>query len=319
MNQKTILQVNQIIKDANHILLVTHNRPDGDGLASVCAMADYLKELNKKFTLSCTDEPPRQFDFLPHLELFSSTVPNLDKYDLLIPLDCGSINRTGLEKQITQHRAKIKIIEFDHHPAINHYADLELRNPGAASTTEVVYDFFVANQININKNRATCILTGISTDTGNFLYPSTSSKTIAIASEMLQKGARLPSILDNTWRNKSLTTMKIWGKAINNLRINPKYNFAFTALTIKDIEESGASEEELEGIAGFLSNLEGVKGILFLYEEGGGVIKGSLRSLQEGINVAALAQKLGGGGHIRAAGFKIQGKLVKTEKGWKIE
>jgi len=308
------------IKSANNVLLVTHDTPDGDALASVCLMIELLKSLNKPYLAYCLDLPPYQFNFLPNVEKITNDKSkfNFVDFDLIIILDCGGLNRTGLTDEINRRKENQFIIEFDHHPKINHYADLESRNPQAASTTEVLYYFLKANKIKVNKNIANCILTGILTDTANFLYPSTSKQTVKIASEMLTRGARMPQIMENTWRNKSLASMKIWGKAISRLQINPKYNFAFTVLTLKDVTSNGVAEEELEGIAGFISNLHNVKGILLLREQPNGMIKGSLRTSQPQIDISRLAQILGGGGHAKASGFKIKGRLKQINGGWRI-
>jgi len=308
------------IKSANNILLVTHDTPDGDALASVCAMIDLLETLTKQYFSYCYDLPPYQFNFLPHLEKITNDKSQFDfkNFDLIIVLDCGNLNRTKLEEEINNKTENQFIIEFDHHLKMDSYANLEARDSTAASTTEVIYHFIKANQIKINRNIANCILTGILTDTANFLYPSTSPATVEIASEMLTKGARLPQIMENTWRNKSLASMKIWGKAMSRLQINPRYNFAFTVLTLADINDTGVTEEELEGIAGFLGNLHKVKGVLLLREQPNNIVKGSLRTSDPKINVAQLAQTLGGGGHIKASGFKIPGQLQQTENGWQI-
>jgi phosphoesterase RecJ-like protein len=112
--------------------------------------------------------------------------------------------------------------------------------------------------------------------------------------------------------------MKLWGLAINNLEVNKKYNFAITVVTREDIKNSGASEEDVEGISGFLSNLGDVNGLLLLREEDDGMIKGSFRTAKQNINVAKMAKVFGGGGHAKAAGFKIKGKLIRKNGRWRI-
>jgi bifunctional oligoribonuclease and PAP phosphatase NrnA len=308
------------ISQAKNILLVTHYNPDGDALSSLCAMSDLLIAMDKKFTAFCYDKPPFQFNFLPHVEKITSQMNKTDfsKFDLIITLDCGSLSRTKLVSEILAREKNQKTIEFDHHPKIDNFSDIEIRLPKASSTTEVLYLFMRKNNISINKNIANCILTGILTDTGNFLYPSTSDRAIKIASEMLVYGARFPVILKNTWRNKSLPAMNIWGKAMNNLQINKKYNIAFSIINYTDIEESGATEEELEGLPGFLSNLHGVKALLWMREEKNKIIKGSLRTKDDNIDISTLAKLLGGGGHAKASGFSIKGKLQKNKLNWKI-
>jgi len=136
---------------------------------------------------------------------------------------------------------------------------------------------------------------------------------------MLLHGAKYPLIIEETWRNKSLSAMKLWGKAIGGLEINTKYNIAYTVLTKKDIEDCDCSDEEMEGISGFLSNLYGVNGLMLIREVGGGAIKGSLRTSHDKVDVSKLARRLGGGGHKKASGFFISGKLKDTKEGWIIE
>ncbi|MDD4900667.1 MAG: DHH family phosphoesterase [Patescibacteria group bacterium] len=305
-----------LIKAAANTLVVIHANPDGDAIASACLMAEILTLLNKKFSLYCQDQAHAQFDFLPHLEKFTASQERFD-FDLIIVLDCGNLKRTGLAQKIANRLPGQQVLEIDHHPKIDDYANLEIRDAAAAATAEILYYFLKANKIKITKNLANCVLTGIMTDTGNFLYPSTSPQTINIASEMLTKGARLPQIMENTWRNKSLASMKAWGKAMSNLEISKKYNFAFTVLRATDMPED-ITEEDMEGVSGFLSNLEKTNGLLLLREVPGNKIKGSLRTSRPKVDMARLAQILGGGGHARAAGFTIDGKLEKTASGWRV-
>jgi len=310
------------IQAAKNILLVTHNKPDGDALSSICALQEVCAIEKKRVTAFCVDQPASQFAFLPHLEKIISdrTSFNFFEFDLIIALDCGQLSRTGLTNEIGNRDAGQFVIEIDHHPKVKDYADLEVRDPYGSSTAELIYRLLRANDIRINKNLANCILTGILTDTGNLLYESTSDQTIQIASEMITRGARFPKIVDNTWRNKSLDAMKVWGEAMKNLVINEKYQVAFSVLTRDMIEGKNVSDEELEGLSGFLNNLYGIKALLLLREEKDAKkIKGSLRTADPQINVATLARYFGGGGHIRASGFMLDGQLVKEKGIWQIK
>lgn len=306
------------IKEANNILLVTHEKPDVDAVSSVCAFIDLLEKLQKHYFAYCFDAPPRQFDFLPHLEKISAdkTALNFDDYDLIIVFDCGGVNRTKLSDEINNRSERQFVIEIDHHIKTGSYADLEIRDSKRASTAELVYNFFKANKIKINKNTANCILAGILTDSGNFIYMSTTDDTIKISSEMLSRGANLARIMDSTLRNKNLPALKIWGKAMSRTKINKKYNIAFTVLTLDDIGD--LDEEDLEGIPNFLGNLHNVKAVMVLREQKDGTIKGSFRSAHPNTNVAKLAQALGGGGHVKAAGFTVEGKLELADGGWRV-
>jgi bifunctional oligoribonuclease and PAP phosphatase NrnA len=320
MFKENLAKAYDMIRAAERVLLVTHDRPDGDAVASVCAMLEILDKEGVDNLVFCKDRPAEIFDYLEGTERFSNDRGSLgfDRFDLIITLDCGSLGKTHLAEEIAGRRPDQKVIEIDHHPKLADYADLEIRDHAAASTTEVLYHFVRHNRIKFSRNLANCILTGLLTDTGNFLYPSTSDQTVKIGSEMLKYGARFPKIVENTLRNKSIEGMKLWGAALNSLEINKRYNFAFSVLTRKELEASGVGEEELDGMAGFLSNLYGVRGILLLREEEDGQIKGSLRTAKPGIDISKLALKLGGGGHARASGFLIKGKLRREAGKWQI-
>lgn len=317
MDTQLLQKAYALIKNSQNILVAIHEQPDGDALASACLMAEILTLLDKKYQLYCFSRINHQYGFLPHLEELKNYYGENFAFDLIIVLDCGSLERTKLAKEILSRQKGQLVLEIDHHPKVKDYADLEIRDSAAAATVEILYYFLKANQIKINKKLASCILTGILTDTGNFLYPATSPETVNIASEMLADGAKLPQIMEHTWRNKSIASMKTWGKAMSRLKINPEHNLAFTVLENKDMPAE-VSEEELEGMAGFLSNLNAVNGVLLLRQLPDGRIRGSLRTAQPNVDISKLARALGGGGHAKAAGFTVEGKLEKTENGWKI-
>lgn len=308
------------VKKAEKVLLATHENADGDAVSSLCAISLLLDDWKKDYYCYCPTVAPEQFNYLPNFEKIKTNFvqQSFSDFDVIIFLDCAVVARSGLEIEATnRHHGQI-LISFDHHPETEKKVNFDLRNDNAASTTEVIYDFLTANQIVLNKNLANCLLTGILTDTANFLYPSTSIDTVKIASSLLSAGANLFQIVKSTWQNKSLEAMKIWGTALINLQINEKYNLAYSVITSDDIGQFEKNELELDGIAGFLSNLYGVKAILFLYEEKPGLIKGSLRTAQPDVDVSRLARHLGGGGHAKASGFKIEGRLANIETGWRI-
>jgi len=320
----------QQILAADNILIVSHLHPDIDALSSVGIMIELVEGLNKNYLAYAQDKDDNIFDFLPHAERVHSKLPlgfSFNDYDLVLILDCGAINRTGLAEALhNRNKSKIQVIEFDHHPPVDHFADLEIRLPHLASTTEVLYHFLKINNIAINKNLSNLLLSGILADTGNFLYPSTSEDTINIASEMLQSGAQLPKIFQNTLQNKNLTSMRLWGLALKNLKVNSKYNLAVSVLTQEEINEATqavgldeASNDIFGDIVGFLSNLGGVKGVILFREESDGKIKASLRTSDPAIDISRLAAIFSGGGHAKASGLVVKGKINSSNDGWEFE
>lgn len=323
------------IKNARRLLIVGHLNPDGDALSSVCAFLELAAMLNIEAQAYCADKKIKVFSYLPYESKIITSkeeILPLTSYDVVVIVDCGALSRTNLESEIKEVQLTVDrpyIIELDHHPKIDDFADLEIRQPDKAATVELIYNLLKENKINFNKNLANCILTGLLTDTGNFLYSSSTGVNIAIASEMLNYGAQFPKIVNNTLRNQNLLTMKIWGLTMENLCINETYNLAYSIITKEDIDgllKLGSAEEierylnyDVYGdIAGFLSTLSDVQAIMLLREEKEGHIKGSLRTSRPDVDISVLAKQLGGGGHAKASGFVIDGHINKTEDGWEI-
>ena len=323
------------IKNSRRLLIVSHINPDGDALSSVCAFLELANLDGVEVEAYCSTKKGETFNYLPHEAKIISDkekLKPLTSYDLVLILDCGSLARTSLTDEIKEVLNSVDrpfIIEIDHHPKVDDYADLEIRDPDKAATVEIIYNFLKENRVSFNKDLANCILTGLLTDTGNFLYPSSSNLNIAIASEMLGYGAQFPKIINNTLRNKNLLMMKLWGLTMDNLNINEKYNLAYSVLPKEDLDNLTklGSAEDMErylnndvygDIAGFLSNLSEVQAIMLIREEENGKIKGSLRTSRPDVDISGLAKQLGGGGHPKASGFAIDGHIVKTEDGWQV-
>jgi len=171
---------------------------------------------------------------------------------------------------------------------------------------------------------ADCILVGLITDTGNFLHDNSTREVMAVSSEMLLGGASFPKIISNTVNNKSFLSLKVWGLALNNLDFNQDTGLAVSALRQADLDNlsDGRGTEDVGilcgGIVSFMAGIKGVKVALFLREENG-FVKGSLRTDQDGIDVAKIAANWQGGGHKKAAGFSLSGRLKRQDNKWIIE
>ncbi|MFA5131542.1 MAG: DHH family phosphoesterase [Patescibacteria group bacterium] len=323
----------QKIAAAKRILIVAHTSPDADALASIGAMIEISETLGLDFYAYADRKPAGAYDFISHENLISSEEPaDLRVYDIILILDCGSIARTGLELRLRNLIAAMQsgkiserpyIIEFDHHEPMESFADLEIRETEMAATTEIIYHFLKVNGLTITKSLADSILIGLMTDTGHFLHANSSREALAVSSEMLLRGASLPKIIDRTIHNKSFATLKVWGRALENMKFDEATGLASSGLLESELSELLSREEkathvDLYGdIVSFLSCLAGVRVALLLREEGGRV-KGSFRTTAEDIDVAKLAQNWGGGGHKKAAGFSIKGRLKETENGWSV-
>jgi len=305
------------IKNAKNILLISHENPDGDTLGAALALANYLKSENINHQLYCQDKPAIYFNFLPRIEEIITDCDNLilENYDLAIAIDCGDFKRTGLANDLIKAKDKIKIINIDHHQSNDLYGDLNLVMTNASSTCEIVYNFFMVNKLKIDKYIATNLLTGILTDTMNFTNASTSQESLEVASDLIKKGARLNQIIAKISQNKDLNLIKLWGELLSRIQYNNELNFAYTIITKQDFQDYQIPPDGIDGLANFLSNLQDVNFILVLSEEENNFIKGSLRTTKDDFDVSRIAKSFGGGGHKKAAGFKIE--IPQNTQDWK--
>lgn len=318
MTNRIYKEIFQKIKLSNNILLVAHVKPDLDTISSLCAMSGFLDKLGKKYTSYCVDSIHSGYFFLPYsTNINSKKLLNFNKFDLIITLDCGSIVRTGILLEINNRNNSQQIINIDHHIKIDNFADLEIKDCGASSTAEILYNFFKINNINIDKNIAKCILTGILADSGNFLFSNTNYKNMTIAAEMLTRGADWLNITSNIVCNKKIQTLRFWGTVISRLKINKKYNIAFTILNSNDIKN--IDQKDLDGLPEFISTLSNVKCIILLKQETSKLIRGNIRSSYNKIDVSILANIFGGGGNKKTAGFVVEGRIQSSNNHFRVE
>ncbi len=305
-----------VIQKSQRLLLFAHSGPDGDTAGSVLALKEYLLSIEKHADIACLDPLP---SFLESLTDYSFEVPphlDLTSYDAVI--GCDSVER-GFQTIFPSLPEKTATVIIDHHPDINITADIVIIDAKCSSTCELIYEYFASQNIHISKSIATYLMIGVLSDTGNFQHANTSTRVLEISSDLMKKGASFSKIIEATFANKKLSTLKLWGIAFEKAKINPKNGLITTVLTKKDIDECNASTEDIGQVASILNTVPGTKFSLVLSERDKGVIKGSLRSEQyKGVDVSEIAHLFGGGGHKLASGFEVKGEIKETENGWEI-
>ena len=304
-----------LIKSSDKFFLTMHEGPDGDDLGSVLAMGFFLKQLGKKVEAVIKGEVPDNLRFLPGWENVKSEFPKDFNFDLAIFFGCNKIERTGF-KQASD--IKPPIINFDHHPDNSNFGTVNVVDPDTSAVAELVYYFLDFADAEISKDIATCLLTGIFTDTGGFKHANTSAEALEVAANLLKKGARIDKIALQTMGKKRPSAIKAWAKGLENARFDPEKKMVFSVLTEEDLKEIGATDEDLDGFVELLNNMPQSKFALLLRQDGE-VVRGSLRSEpHKKVDVSKIAKSFGGGGHKLASGFKIKGKLIKDGEAWKI-
>lgn len=291
------------IKGMRTIGIAGHVRPDGDCTGSTLAVYNYICEYYPQVDVRLyLEQIPSIFHFMRRSEEIDSTYCDEMEFDLFISLDCGDTGRLGKAAKYFE-RAKHTLC-IDHHVSNQAFADRNYIFPDASSTCELVYELM--DKSRITKEIAECLYTGMVHDTGVFQYSCTSAKTMNIAGDLMERGIDYPKIVDETFYIKTFAQNQILGQALLNSKLYLDGAVIATVITQEEMKKYNVAPRHLEGIVSQLRVTRGVTVALFLYENEDGSFKGSLRVNGE-FNVAEIAMQFGGGGHVKAAGFTIEG------------
>jgi len=284
------------IESAKHIVLVVHKHPDADSLGSACAFYSYLLRGQKKITLfSATSAINPNLAFLPWYEKITDRFPA--DADCLITFDCGSRSRMGVESPAV-------LINFDHHRSNDAFGDFNIINPDAISTTEVVYDFFVANDIKINAKMALSLYAGLLEDSRCFGAPECNAKTFAMAHALNGLGAEHALCVEWLYRRRSLASMRIRGVLLKEMKLLMDGRLALFEIKASLLEETGATIAECKLVLDEALEMRTVKAALMYLEHPSGGLKISFRT-DGSIDASKVMKEYGGGGHRNRSGARI--------------
>lgn len=317
IHEQRLAGLKSTLERAEQPLLVCHRKPDGDAIGSTLGLALLLESLGARPTVLCVDPVPGQYEFLPGVDRFVTEPP--PEADLIVLLDCGQDSLTGFDLAAFP---RAPLVDIDHHPKPHRPPSprLAIYDQTASSTAEMVHELAVYARWRIDRPAATCLLTGIVTDTSAFRNNNVTPATLEAASNLLRKGARLKEVIRHCFYTSSIAKLRLWGIAMARIEQNPfQVGLVSTILTAEDIIETGATPDDLEGLVNFLKAIPGVTILMLLTDLRDGVVKGSLRAGMPDVDVSQLARTLGGGGHTQAAGFAVPGRLVKdADDSWRV-
>lgn len=311
------LATERLLAEAKRLLVICHRGPDGDAIGSLTGMALLLEQRfpNVQVSMHCVDPCPDTFRFITAAQRMQGP-PVTQEGDVAVIVDCAETKMTML--QVTHPQlfdGTIKTVNIDHHPSNPGFGTQNLVDTHAASACEIVVALADALHWPITSDIATCLLTGVYTDTGGLVHSNTSAEVYRTVARLLRAGARQQMIVTAVFRTASLSTLKLWGRVLEKITVTEEGG-AVSAVTEGDFRATGADPSALAGAIDYVNAVPGMKFSMVLSERDGKV-KGSLRTLRDDVDVAAMAGKLDGGGHKRAAGFAVTGKL-KPEIRWKV-
>ena len=304
---------NDIIKSSKNILIFSHINPDGDTLGSMCGLYSMiLDNYKKKCDMASISKIPDVYSFLPHIHDVKH-IDEIDKsreYDLVINVDVASIERI-CDGKILFDKAR-NTINIDHHKTNNAYAQLNIINPDASSTGEVLCKCFEDMKLNINLDTAICLYTAILTDTGSFRFDNTKPDTFKYASKLVEIGVNPSNIYKKVYESDSKTLVMFQAYCISKAKFLDDDKIAYTVVYKKDMEKFSANDECMEGLTEKLRAIVSTQIAFVAKEMKSGATKISMRS--KFADVAEICSVFGGGGHKFASGCTIKAPVEEAVK-----
>jgi len=291
------------IDSAERVALACHLGPDGDALGSMLALTIALHERGRETISSWGSDPfvvPRQYDFLPHLDLLSPPGAFPAAPDLMVTFDAGSIERLGTLEP--NGRAAKNLIVIDHHVTNDRFGTINLIDGDAAASAVLVFKLLHKMKIPVDRDIAACLYTGLVTDTGRFQYPNTTPEVHQIAADLVAAGAPHDEIARAVYGTHPVGYLRVAANALARLQIREDVGMVWTTVSQQDLREHGIDLDDVEALIDLVRTVDTADVAAVLKEQPDGTWKVSMRSKGEN-DVGAVCTAFGGGGHRLAAGF----------------
>ncbi len=294
------------LRHAKSVVVCAHVSPDGDAIGSTLGLTIALREAGIPAvpTLADDREPPSAYSFLPGFDLF---VPakDLNTPDVFVALDTPNISRLGEAASLAKEAENL--IVMDHHPDNDSFGSVNLLDPQAAATGQMIWRLIERLETDPSPEIAICLYVAIFTDTGRFQYQNTTPAVLRDAADILEVGVDPAEVARMVYQSRTRAAMELDARVLSRLTVANNDRVAYTFITETDYEETGAKPEETENLVDNVRNLRGVD-VAMLFRIGDGTIRANLRA-KTNFDVGAIAREFGGGGHKAAAGFTVEGNL----------
>jgi len=301
----------EVIREHKTFCIVGHVRPDGDCIGSQLALALALLAEEKKVTVWNSDAVPQKYKFLNPDGLLEKPKAG-ESFDCVIATDCASFERLGRAGECIGDR-KI-FINIDHHISNTKYGDINWISPREPSCGELIYRLLKVARWPITKPIADLLFTAISTDTGSFQYATTRPGTFHAGAELVTRGANLAKICDEVYQSYPVSRAKLLKHVYSKFRLSPDEKIAWFWLKKKDFARTGAESDDTEGLIDHIRAIEPVVVACVFEELEPELTRISLRSKRADVNVSDICKQFGGGGHPAAAGARIAGTPLATQR-----
>lgn len=321
MNEKDIQAIQELLATPKKIAIIPHRSPDGDAMGSTLGLYHFLLKLNHNPVVIVPNDFPNFLAWLPASEtvlVYENDKENVSKIiqeqELIFTLDFNALHRTG-ELEHVLNKLSTPMIMIDHHQAPDSYATVTYSDTSFGSTCEMVYNFieFLGKKELIDTKIATCLYTGILTDSGGFKFPKTTGATHRIVAEFIDLGVENTEIPTLLFDNNSYNRLQLLGRSLQNMKVIPEFKTAYISLSQNELDEFHYEKGDTEGTVNYGLSIKGIIfAAIFIEHRDENVIKISFRS-QGDFDVNQFARTyFGGGGHINAAGGKSYDTLANT-------
>lgn len=322
MTNKQILEIKKLLSKPQDIVIIPHKNPDGDAIGSSLALFHFLKNKHNT-TVVAPNDYPEFLKWMPSSEkvkLFDKQNKQskraLENAAIIFLLDFNALHRIGDDMQKTVEKLSGKFVMIDHHQQPDtSITDLIYSDTSICSTSQMVYHFLekLGEVVKIDKDIATCLYTGIMTDTGSFRFPSTTSTTHRIIADLIDKGANNAQIHNNVYDVNSYGRLQLLGSALTNLKVVDEFKTSYITLSQEELNQFDYKKGDTEGVVNYALSLKGIKfAAIFIEDVEQKIIKISFRSKGSfSVNKFARAH-FNGGGHDNAAGGRSEKSLKET-------
>ena len=313
MSNTTFEQIGRVLREHQRFAILGHVRPDGDALGSQLALALSLQQLGKEVRAWNEDGMLEKYSFLPRAELLTKPPSAAEDVDVAIALDTAIQNRLGTA--LAAVRSTKIWINIDHHPSNPGYGDLVIVDQHAPATGEIIFGLIKSQGLPFDHDIAENLFAAISTDTGSFQYAKTSARTFEIAAELVRTGGLdVGQLSQQLYENYPRRRLELLRELLRSMRFIEGGRAASFSLSLKTAAELGVLPEDNEGLIDHLRSIRGVIVAVFFEELADGKVRVSMRSKSDAVDVCAICQKFGGGGHTAAAGARVRGTLTEVEE-----
>ncbi len=298
------------LENVSSVLIGTHLNPDGDALGSALAVSLYLDGIGIPNEVMCHHGAPQNLRFLPKVQSVSQT-PKLDKYDLGIVVDLDAMDRLGRTQPFFDTCKRLVVV--DHHLPVDAPGDIRIVDTTEPATSLILTRLFLEIGANITPDIATCLLTGIVTDTGSFRFRNTTPDALSLSAILLEHGGDINLISEEIFQSKPLSSVRLLGHALETMKLDCDNRLAWSTLSNHDFVVADALDEDTEGIVNEMLFITSVQIAALIREPKPGKVRCSFRSRGR-YDVAEASRDFGGGGHKNAAGCTFDMPLHEAEE-----